>query len=62
MFFDNVALNAAHDLSRDRLPLPAGLKQTAAQAFVESYGGTQVVLVPLHHIQNETYTTYFSKA
>ena len=57
-----VALNPTAELSNDRLALPAGLKQLAPQSFVENYGGTQIVFVPLHQVQNETYTTYFSKA
>ena len=57
-----VALNPTAELSKDRLALPAGLKQLAPQSFVENYGGTQIVFVPLHQVQNETYTTYFSKA
>jgi len=55
-----VALNPAEQ--QDRLALPAGLKQIAAQSFVENYGGRQIVFVPLYHVQNESYTTYFSKA
>ena len=57
-----VAVNPANDLSNDRLALPAGLKQVAPEAFVEMYGGAQVVFVPLHRVRNETYTSYFSKA
>jgi DUF1680 family protein len=57
-----VALNPANDLSKDRLTLPAGLKQVAPEAFVEMYGGAQVVFVPLYQVRNETYTSYFSKA
>jgi DUF1680 family protein len=57
-----VALNPTPQLSKDRLTLPSSLKQLASQSFVESYAGTQVIFVPLHTIQNETYTTYFSKA
>jgi DUF1680 family protein len=57
-----VALNAAVEPGGDRLTLPAGLKQVTAQSFVENYGGEQIVFVPLYRVQNETYTTYFSKA
>jgi len=57
-----VALNPANDLGKQPLTLPAGLKQVAPQAFVENYGSTQVVFVPLYQVRNETYTTYFSKA
>ena len=57
-----VALNPSPQLDRDRLTLPAGLKQTSAQSFVENYSGIQIVFVPLHSIQNETYTSYFSRA
>jgi DUF1680 family protein len=57
-----VALNPANDLGKERLALPAGLKELGPQAFVETYGGAQVVFVPLHQVRNESYTTYFSKA
>jgi DUF1680 family protein len=57
-----VAVNPGAELSKERLALPAGLKQIAAQSFVENYSGRQVVFVPLHQVQNESYTTYFSKA
>jgi uncharacterized protein len=56
-----VALNQTKELGAERLALPAGLKQIAPQVFVENYGGTQVVFVPLYRVRNETYTTYFSK-
>lgn len=55
-----VALNPTKQLSQDRLTLPANLKQLAPQAFIENYGGQQIIFVPLHQIQNETYTSYFS--
>jgi hypothetical protein len=57
-----VALNPTAELSRDRLKLPSGLQQVAAQSFVENYGGSQIVFVPLYHVQNATYTSYFSKS
>ncbi len=57
-----VALNPTTELSSERLALPAGLKQIGPQSFVENYAGTQVVFVPLYRVQNETYTSYFSKA
>lgn len=57
-----VALNPTVELSKDRLALPSGLKQIGPQAYVENYAGNQIVFIPLHHIQSETYTTYFSKA
>jgi DUF1680 family protein len=57
-----VALNPPEQLEKDRLALPAGLKQLAAQSFVENYAGNQIIFVPLYHVQNESYTTYFSKA
>jgi uncharacterized protein len=57
-----VALNPSPQLDRDRLTLPAGLKQISAQSFVENYSGNQVVFVPLHSVRNETYTSYFSRA
>ncbi|MDP9050085.1 MAG: glycoside hydrolase family 127 protein [Acidobacteriota bacterium] len=57
-----VALNPTPELSQERLALPSSLKQLAPQSFVENYFGNQVVFIPLHHIQNETYTTYFTKS
>jgi DUF1680 family protein len=57
-----VALNPSPQLDRDRLTLPASLKQLAAQSFVENYSGNQIVFVPLHSVQSETYTSYFSRA
>jgi hypothetical protein len=57
-----VALNPTSELGHDRLALPAGLKQVAAQTFVENYGGNQIVFVPFHQVLNETYTSYFTKA
>lgn len=57
-----VALNPPEQPGKDRLTLPAGLKQLAAQSFVENYAGNQIVFVPLYQVQNESYTTYFNKA
>ena len=57
-----VALNPPAGLTNDRLPLPASLKPSGPQSFVENYSGTQIIFVPLHSIQNATYTTYFTKA
>jgi DUF1680 family protein len=57
-----VALNPAPELSQQRLTLPAGLKQFGPQTFTENYSGSEVAFIPLHHIQNETYTSYFSRA
>jgi hypothetical protein len=57
-----VALNPTAELNRDRLKLPSGLVQVGAQTFVESYGGNQVVFVPLYQVENATYTSYFSKS
>ena len=57
-----VALNPTPEVSTERLSLPAGLKQTGPQTFVEDYAGTQVIFIPLYHVQNESYTSYFSKA
>ncbi len=57
-----VALNPTVELSKERLSLPSSLKQIGPQAYTENYAGNQVVFVPLHHVQNETYTSYFSKA
>ncbi len=57
-----VALNPTPELNQQRLALPASLKQSAPQTFTENYSGNEIIFVPLHHIQNETYTSYFSKA
>ena len=57
-----VALNPPPGLTNDRLPLPASLKPSGQQTFVENYQGTQLIFVPLHTIQNQTYTSYFTKA
>ncbi len=57
-----VALNPTRDLGATPLTLPAGLRQVAPQAFAENYGGQQVVFVPLHHVREESYTTYFTRA
>jgi uncharacterized protein len=57
-----VALNPTAELSQQRFALPSGLKQIAPESFVENYAGNQIVFVPLHRVQNETYTTYFSQA
>ncbi len=57
-----VAVNPTPELSTERLALPAGLKQTGPQSFTENYSGNEIIFIPLHHIQNETYTTYFTKA
>jgi len=57
-----VALNPPADLTNERLPLPASLKPSGLQTFVENYQGTQLIFVPFHTIQNQTYTSYFTKA
>lgn len=57
-----VALNPAQGAGKLLLPLPVGLKAAGPQSFTENYAGRLTVFVPLHHVQNETYTTYFSKA
>ncbi|MGA1982453.1 MAG: beta-L-arabinofuranosidase domain-containing protein [Acidobacteriaceae bacterium] len=57
-----VALNPPTDLAANRLRLPAGLKQRASQSFTENYEGRQIEFVPLYKIQNETYSSYFTKA
>jgi hypothetical protein len=56
-----VALNPTPELSKDRLALPAGLKQSGPQSFIENYSGNEIVFIPLHQVQNETYTSYFTK-
>lgn len=45
----------------DRL-LPSQLKRIGPEAFVQQDAGSQLVLVPLRSIINETYTSYFSKS
>ena len=57
-----VALNPTPELSHDRLKLPSGLQQIAAQTFVENYGGNRIIFVPLYQVENVTYTSYFSKS
>jgi DUF1680 family protein len=57
-----VALNLTAETSRDVVVAPSSLKEIGAEAFVENYSGRQAVFVPLFHVDNETYTTYFSKA
>lgn len=57
-----VALNPPADLTNDRLPLPASLKQIAPETFAENHGGRQLIFVPLYRIRNETYTAYFTRA
>jgi hypothetical protein len=57
-----VALNPTSELSQKRLALPSSLKKLAPQSFVENYAGNEIVFVPLYRVQNETYTTYFSRA
>ncbi len=57
-----VAINPSPQLDRERLALPAGLKQTSSESFVENYSGNRITFVPLHSVRNETYTSYFSRA
>lgn len=57
-----VALNLTEDQSRSQMKLPSSLRPSGSQAFIEEVDGRQVVLVPLFTVQNQTYTTYFSKA
>jgi uncharacterized protein len=57
-----IALNPSPQLNQDRLTLPAGLKQLSVQSFVENYSGNQIIFVPLHKVNGETYTTYLSCA
>lgn len=57
-----VASNPAKGLEKDRLKLPASLKPAGAQVFSENDGGREIIFVPLHHIQTETYTSYFNRA
>ena len=49
-------------LASESLRLPANLKQTRPQRFVEDYAGRQVEFVPLHQVQEAAYTSYFSRA
>jgi DUF1680 family protein len=57
-----VALNPTPELSAERLTLPTGLRRTGPQSFAENDSGNQIIFIPLHQVQNETYTTYFSTA
>ena len=51
-----VALNASE---RDpHLPAPASLHRVAAQIFRDG----DLTFIPLYHVQNETYTSYFNRA
>ncbi len=54
------ALSPPQQLSTERLALPVGLRQLSPQSFVENYAGQQIVFVPLYHVQDESYTTYFA--
>jgi len=57
-----VALTDSPTLANDRLALPAGLRQTGRQAFVESYAGKEITFVPLYQVRDQTYTSYFTRA
>jgi DUF1680 family protein len=57
-----VALNLPSTDARTPTIMPASLKQAGASSFVENYSGRLTVFVPFFQVQNETYTTYFSKA
>jgi DUF1680 family protein len=57
-----VALHPSADISRERLKLPGNLRATGSETYAENYAGKQAVFVPLHRIQTETYTTYFTRA
>lgn len=55
-----VALNPPE--STIPMKLPGNAVQLAPQVFAERAGGNTVVLVPLHAVGNDRYTTYFSRA
>jgi len=57
-----VALHPAVAISRERLKLPGNLRAAGGETFVENYAGKQAVFVPLHRLQTETYTSYFTCA
>jgi len=57
-----VALTDSPTLSNDRLALPAGLKQSGPQAFVENYAGKEITFVPLYQVRDQTYSSYFTRA
>lgn len=57
-----VALDLTAEGSRSPMKLPSGLRPAGKQIFVEDLAGRQTVFVPLFQVQNETYTTYFSRA
>jgi DUF1680 family protein len=57
-----VALNPPPNLARVRMPLPSSLRQVAPEIFVEPRSDQQIIFVPLYHVQNQSYATYFTRA
>jgi hypothetical protein len=57
-----VALHPSEGLNKEPMPLPSGLQPQGPQSFLEGSGGSQVILVPLHQIGLESYTSYFTRA
>jgi hypothetical protein len=57
-----VAIESSNEPMRDRRLLPSSLRQVGPEAFVEDDAGRRTIFVPLRHIANESYTSYFSKA
>jgi DUF1680 family protein len=57
-----VAVHPSADIRRERLKLPGNLRATGSETYIENYAGKQAIFVPLHRIQTETYTSYFTRA
>lgn len=58
-----VALNPNSEQEARHLPkLPFTLRPSGTQVFTENVEGREAVLVPLFTLQNQTYTSYFSRA
>jgi DUF1680 family protein len=57
-----VALGESPALSRNRLSLPSGLKQTGPQTFTEKYEGNEIAFTPLYMVRDQIYTSYFTRA
>lgn len=58
-----VALNPNSEQEARHLPkLPFTLRPSGTQVFTENVEGREAVLVPFFTLQNQTYTSYFSRA
>jgi uncharacterized protein len=56
-----VAIESSNERVNRRI-LPSSLRQAGPQTFSANDAGSELILVPLHSIVNETYTSYFTKA